>query len=174
MSVTVPYLPSNARRNHWRRVASEAALALPRHALTLARRESPTTAPEFSAAVPTVKGPFLSLANAAARRRREAVPLNVPAGRPNVRELLSAIPSTDGEILAGQDVQVVVNTSRIGRRGTWTNDDAVPHTATASDGSFDSGNLNPGQSFSLTFSTAGAYAYICQYHAGMTGTIVVQ
>ncbi len=57
---------------------------------------------------------------------------------------------------------------------TWTNDDAVPHTATASDGSFDSGNLNPGQSYSFTFSTPGSYPYVCQYHAGMTGTIVVQ
>jgi plastocyanin len=57
---------------------------------------------------------------------------------------------------------------------TWTNNDAVPHTATASDGSFDSGNLNPGQSFSFTFSTPGTYPYVCQYHAGMQGTIVVQ
>jgi plastocyanin len=57
---------------------------------------------------------------------------------------------------------------------TWTNDDAVPHTATASDGSFDSGNLNPGQSFSFTFATPGSHPYVCQYHAGMAGTIVVQ
>jgi plastocyanin len=57
---------------------------------------------------------------------------------------------------------------------TWTNDDAVPHTATAQDGSFDSGNLNPGQSFSFTFHTPGSYPYVCQYHAGMQGAIVVQ
>ena len=57
---------------------------------------------------------------------------------------------------------------------TWTNNDTVPHTATASDGSFDSGNLNPGQSFSFTFATPGSYPYVCQYHAGMKGTIVVQ
>jgi plastocyanin len=57
---------------------------------------------------------------------------------------------------------------------TWTNADAVPHTATASDGAFDSGNLNPGQSFAFTFATPGSYAYVCQYHAGMQGTIDVQ
>ena len=57
---------------------------------------------------------------------------------------------------------------------TWTNDDAVPHTATGQDGSFDSGNLNPGESFSFTFHTPGSYPYVCQYHAGMQGTIVVQ
>jgi plastocyanin len=57
---------------------------------------------------------------------------------------------------------------------TWTNADSVPHTATAGDGAFDSGNLNPGQSYSFTFATAGSFPYVCQYHAGMTGTIVVQ
>jgi plastocyanin len=57
---------------------------------------------------------------------------------------------------------------------TWTNDDAVPHTATASDGTFDSGNLSPGQSFSFTFPTPGTHPYVCQYHAGMQGSIVVQ
>jgi len=57
---------------------------------------------------------------------------------------------------------------------TWTNNDTSPHTATASDGSFDSGNLSSGQSFSFSFSTPGYYSYACQYHAGMTGTIVVQ
>ena len=41
-------------------------------------------------------------------------------------------------------------------------------------GSFDSGNLSSGQSFSFSFSTPGYYSYACQYHAGMTGTIVVQ
>jgi plastocyanin len=57
---------------------------------------------------------------------------------------------------------------------TWTNTDPVPHTATASDSTFDSGNLNPGQSYSFTFSTPGSFPYVCQYHAGMQGTIVVQ
>ena len=62
----------------------------------------------------------------------------------------------------------------VGTTVTWTNTDAVPHTATASDGSFDSGNLNPGQSFAFTFRTRGTYPYVCQYHAGMQGSIVVQ
>ena len=65
-------------------------------------------------------------------------------------------------------------TMAAGTTVTWTNDDAVPHTATASDGSFDSGNINPGESFSFTFATPGTHPYICQYHAGMQGSIVVQ
>lgn len=59
---------------------------------------------------------------------------------------------------------------------TWTNHDVVAHTATASDpkGVFDSGNLNPGQSFSFKFDTPGTYHYICTYHPFMKGTITVE
>lgn len=59
---------------------------------------------------------------------------------------------------------------------TWTNRDTLPHTATATGGAFDSGNLDPGQSFGFAFDTSGtyAYAYACQYHSNMQGTIVVQ
>jgi plastocyanin len=57
---------------------------------------------------------------------------------------------------------------------TWTNLDSVPHTATAANGTFDSGNLNPGQSFSFTFTEPGTIGYGCSYHPSMVGTIVVQ
>ena len=58
---------------------------------------------------------------------------------------------------------------------TWTNDGESPHTVTASDGSFESGNLNPGQSFSYTFDQAGDFSYVCDYHesAGMVGSVTV-
>ena len=62
----------------------------------------------------------------------------------------------------------------VGGSVTWTNNDDVAHTATASDNSFDSGNLANGQSWTHTFTKAGKYAYICSYHPNMTGTIVVQ
>jgi len=56
---------------------------------------------------------------------------------------------------------------------TWTNNDTVPHTATADDGSFDSGKLSKGDTFSVTFDEPGTYPYFCEYHTGMKGTIVV-
>jgi plastocyanin len=56
---------------------------------------------------------------------------------------------------------------------TWVNNDTVPHTVTATDGSFDSGNLAPGESFTHTFSSAGSFAYLCNYHPNMTATVVV-
>jgi LPXTG-motif cell wall-anchored protein len=64
-------------------------------------------------------------------------------------------------------------TIAVGDSVTWTNDGKVAHTVTANGGSFDSGNLNPGRSFTHTFSQAGTFRYFCQYHAGMTGTIEV-
>jgi plastocyanin len=64
-------------------------------------------------------------------------------------------------------------TVHVGTTVTWTNNDTVPHTVTATDGSFNSGNLNPGESFSFTFDGAGTFDYICNYHPNMTGTIVV-
>jgi len=55
----------------------------------------------------------------------------------------------------------------------WTNTDSVAHTATASDNSFDSGNLNQNKSWSYTFTKPGKYAYVCSYHPNMTGTVIV-
>jgi plastocyanin len=56
---------------------------------------------------------------------------------------------------------------------TWTNTGQEKHTATADDGTFDSKNLQPGESFSYTFDTPGTYAYHCEIHPDMTGTITV-
>jgi LPXTG-motif cell wall-anchored protein len=57
---------------------------------------------------------------------------------------------------------------------TWTNDGPSVHTATADDGSFDTGSLRKGESGSATFTQAGTITYICQPHPFMKGKIVVQ
>ena len=56
---------------------------------------------------------------------------------------------------------------------TWTNGDAVAHTVTADEGAFDSGFLNPGQSWSFTFETPGTYTYYCTPHPWMKGSVIV-
>ena len=56
---------------------------------------------------------------------------------------------------------------------TWTNEDGAPHTVTSDDGTFDSGELGSGGTFSTSFAEAGTFAYSCRFHPGMTGTIVV-
>jgi plastocyanin len=59
----------------------------------------------------------------------------------------------------------------VGTTVTWTNDDPAPHTVTAKDGSFDSGTLEPGQTFTFEFGS-GAVAYVCQIHPEMLGELV--
>lgn len=56
---------------------------------------------------------------------------------------------------------------------TWTNLDAVAHTATATDGTWDTGLLEQGASASITFTAAGTYEYLCTPHPSMTGRITV-
>lgn len=56
---------------------------------------------------------------------------------------------------------------------TWTNNGEVDHTATADDGSFDSGVMEPGATFSFTFDEEGEFPYICEIHPDMQGTITV-
>ena len=56
---------------------------------------------------------------------------------------------------------------------TWTNQGPSPHTVTADDGSFDSGTLNAGASFSFTFTSAGTVSYHCSIHPNMVGSVVV-
>ena len=56
---------------------------------------------------------------------------------------------------------------------TWVNNGQAPHTSTADDGTWDSGTLQPGKSFSFTFNQAGTYTYHCTIHPNMTGTITV-
>jgi LPXTG-motif cell wall-anchored protein len=57
---------------------------------------------------------------------------------------------------------------------TWTNDGPTAHSATASDGSFDTGIFSAGGSRSRTFDEAGTFAYICTPHPNMHGTVVVE
>ncbi|MGH2562254.1 MAG: cupredoxin domain-containing protein [Thermomicrobiales bacterium] len=56
---------------------------------------------------------------------------------------------------------------------TWANADPAVHTVTSTDRTFVSENLDPGDSYSFTFETAGTYDYVCIFHAGMAGTVVV-
>jgi plastocyanin len=53
---------------------------------------------------------------------------------------------------------------------TWTNDDGTTHTVIFSDSSQ---TLNNGASYTRKFDTPGTYAYHCNIHPSMTGTVEV-
>ena len=62
----------------------------------------------------------------------------------------------------------------VGATVTWTNDDDVPHTATARDGSWDTGLLNKGESKSITFDKPGDYEYYCKVHPNQIARLTVR
>jgi len=60
-----------------------------------------------------------------------------------------------------------------GGKVIWLNKDSAPHTATAEDGSFDTGTLEEGKLGSETYKEPGTYAYVCSIHPDMHGTVEV-
>jgi plastocyanin len=65
-------------------------------------------------------------------------------------------------------------TVKAGAKVTFANHDSTTHTATADGGAFDTHDMAPGTTHSVTLSTPGTYTYHCAVHPEMTGTIVVQ
>ena len=69
---------------------------------------------------------------------------------------------------------------KAGTTVTFVNTDGNTHTVTSvkagtmtADGTFDSGFIKSGKTFTFTFNTPGTYEYICMIHTHMRGTIVV-
>lgn len=55
----------------------------------------------------------------------------------------------------------------------FVNNDGEAHTVTAADRSFDSEGLDTGEAWTHRFTKAGTYAYFCELHPYMKGTVVV-
>jgi len=87
----------------------------------------------------------------------------------------STTPATSGtnEIVISGFAFSGVTEVAVGTTVTVVNDDTATHTWSATDGTFDSGGIAPGESFEFTFEEAGSYDYRCNFHTSMTGTIVV-
>jgi plastocyanin len=60
-----------------------------------------------------------------------------------------------------------------GGKVIWQNEDTAPHTATADDGSFDTGIVEKGKLGSATFKKPGTFTYFCEIHPTMHGTVEV-
>lgn len=61
----------------------------------------------------------------------------------------------------------------VGDKVVFSNADGAPHTATADDGSFDTGVLQGGDEATVTFDTAGTFEYFCAVHPHMRAKIIV-
>ena len=56
---------------------------------------------------------------------------------------------------------------------SWTNDDRIAHSVTATEGEFDSGVMQPDEVFESTFDKVGGFEYYCMLHPSMVGHVVV-
>jgi plastocyanin len=64
-------------------------------------------------------------------------------------------------------------TINVGESVTWVNTDGVPHTSTAALNHLWGNVMTTADAFTYTFDTPGTYAYFCEIHPAMTGTITV-
>ena len=66
-----------------------------------------------------------------------------------------------------------------GNQVTWGNEDSAFHSITsgfydAPTELFDSGHLDPSESYSITFDEVGVYDYFCTLHPWMKGQVIVE
>lgn len=85
----------------------------------------------------------------------------------------TAATAANAAVIRGFSFQPGVLKVKVGAKVTWTNGDGVAHTVTADNKSFASDHLQPGSSFSFTFTRPGTYAYHCSIHSFMHGSVVV-
>ncbi|MHB1908465.1 MAG: cupredoxin domain-containing protein [Nitrososphaerales archaeon] len=93
------------------------------------------------------------------------------ASNPQISILQGSAANTTSVYYSPATMVVVIG---VNNTVTWTNNDNAPHTVTADNGAFDSKNLDSGQSYTFTFTTAGTFTYHCNYHPWMRGTIIVK
>lgn len=151
--------------------ADEATAAV---AVPLTQADAPVTDQKLvepdelpTAAEPSPQVPAAEPASEAAREQR------AKRSRPRKRE--PTVRAAAGQSVAIRDFEFRPGTVNVnvGDTVTWTNRDSAVHTATADKGSFDSGNLSRGESYSKTFTSAGTYSYFCKPHPYMRGRVVV-
>src|SRR5215203_1780174 len=89
-------------------------------------------------------------------------------------------PAPSGEAARAAKVRIVEFfydpdpvTIQVGGKVIWQNEDPESHTATADEGSFDTGTIEEGKIKSETFKEAGTYSYFCEIHPTMHGTVEV-
>jgi plastocyanin len=96
-------------------------------------------------------------------------PVSQPARGGVARASASATVSMGDNFYSPASVSIAV-----GDTVTWSNNGQAQHSATANDGSFDTGVFGPGGSRSETFTRAGTFSYFCTVHGqSQSGTVRV-
>jgi nitrite reductase (NO-forming) len=130
---------------------------LPTSVPTTSPQTSPT--PQASATAPASPG--------------EGVQVDIVAGAATFQDANAADEFAATESPADYSVNSLM--VALGTTVTWTNrDPGQIHTVTAVDGSFDSGFMSEGQTFSYTFDTPGEFEYFCGPHPWMRAKVMVE
>ncbi len=135
------------------------------------------TAPTSDPVVPTpVPDPGATVADPAP----VSTPPSAPAASPPSNPPPTAVTVSRAGTSASKSVSIVdfgfkpgsitVNT---GDTVQWTNNGEVPEGHDVTGDGLDSGLMNPGDTYSHTFSATGTFSYICTIHPSMTGTVKV-
>lgn len=97
----------------------------------------------------------------------------------NLNDILIYASGAEPSAIKNRSVQITNSvfgpanlTVNSGAMVTWKNDSNSIHTVTSL-GNFDSGNIDPGKSYSRMFNIVGTYNYHCSIHPSMTGKITV-
>ena len=104
----------------------------------------------------------------------------ITGGLGSRRAAVAQAPATQLISMVNNSFRPGTITIAAGTTVVWENDedpngDNVTHDVLADDlTSWNSDYLNPGDSFSMTFTTPGVYNYLCDLHQNMSGTIIVQ
>lgn len=84
--------------------------------------------------------------------------------------------SGDAVSVGMKDIKFVPEsvTAKVGQKIVWTNNEAVPHNVTATDGAdFESDTMQENDTFEFTPTEAGTIKYTCTIHSGQDGEIEV-
>ena len=102
------------------------------------------------------------------------------SGSDEAEDTTGSEPAPSGEAAKSEKVEIVEFTYepdpvvvQVDGKVIWQNQDTAPHTATADDGSFDTGTIEKGKLGSATFKEPGTFTYFCAIHPTMHGTVEV-
>ena len=100
-------------------------------------------------------------------------PVSIPRNTPTqVTVTIVAGAGTNPQL--GFDPALIKIVIGVNNTVTWKNEDSTWHTAHSNIPEFYSGLIQPGTSFTHTFTTPGVFPYHCDPHPWMTGLIVVK
>jgi plastocyanin len=120
----------------------------------------------------------LGLAVAIGVLRAHASPASLAAPTPAAAPLPTAAPPPDTIYMVDSKGNAhfvpARETIRVGQKLTFVDRDTVDHSATASNGSFDTGVLGPGETKTITFHRTGVFDYGDILQSDMSGQVTVK